>query len=122
MSATQYYWCVGTCPHCNRSDRFLIGNLYDNYSFVLEEYPCAWSERRLPRIDVKVSTWSDWTKIVVRAPEDMNDPLYRVPWGHIENGDGDVIAPDEFEHIVESAPGGIFIYDGFGEYKATDVK
>lgn len=121
MSATTYYWCVNTCMHCMRSDRYVIGVLYDGHSFVAHDYPSEYGNK-LPGIKTPVSSWSGWKKIVVRAPEDRSDPLYRVPWGHVEDGYGNVIPPDEFESLVEGLPGGIYIYDGFGEYRQQDVK
>ena len=57
-------------------------------------------------ITAPIMSWSDWKKVVVRAPEDRNDPLYKVTWGHIENEYGDVVAPDDFEKLVESTAGG----------------
>lgn len=74
-------------------------------------YPVGIPDEHNTLITAPVESWSDWKKVLVRSPEDRNDPLYRVPWGHIEDENGEVIPPDEFEDMVESLPGGVHFCD-----------
>ena len=91
----KYYWCARYCNQCGRSERYEVGAV-DGDVFLFRQYPNGIGDVVSP----PVVTWSDWQKMLVRSPEDRNDPLYRVPWGHIEREDGEVIPPDEFEEMV----------------------
>ena len=117
-----YHWCVRHCPHCGRSDRILIGGMVDGDTFHFAAYPGGITSGTTLLVAPPVCSWSDWRKVVVRAPEDRNDPLCVVPWGHVEDSDGNVIAPDEFETIVRAATGGIVDYDSARGFGYAEVK
>ena len=102
---TNYYWITNYCPHCNRGDSIHIGKHSGGWQFSFRAYPEGIWYKNLNPLTAPVMSWSDWKKVVVRAPEDRNDPLYKVKWGHIENEYGEVVPPDEFETMVERTAG-----------------
>lgn len=102
---TNYYWCINYCTHCQRSEKHHIGKRSGGWQFAFQAYPDGVHDDDWKPITPPIMSWSDWKKVVVRQPEDQKDPLYKVPWGHIEDEYGSVIPPDEFEEIVEKSAG-----------------
>lgn len=102
---TNYYWCINHCNSCGRNDRYHIGKRSGGWRFLLRGYPRGIEDHdTLAALTAApVMSWEDWKKVVVRAPEDRSDPLFKVPWSHIEDEYGEVISPDEFEKIVEES-------------------
>ena len=109
---TNYYWCVNHCLHCNRNEKVHIGKLSGGWQFSFHSYPGGvYDKDDQNLLAPQVVSWEDWKKVIVRAPEDRNDPLYKVPWGHIEDEYGKVIGPDEFEEMVEATRGELNHFD-----------